>query len=72
MKTYRAIIEPKPGIIADEYQVGMLRVDMTFSIGGHAPVTDPDTINRQFLISLRLHEFMEVTSLEEVKCPEAC
>jgi hypothetical protein len=63
---YHAIIWPKPDLPIDGHQVALLKMDLHFAIGFHAG-TKPETVIEQMLISLRIHEMMDVISIKEVE-----
>jgi hypothetical protein len=67
MKTYRAVIVPKPDAPNDEYTSALLRMELTFTIGAKAPIIDPQIIIQRNLADLHITNFMRVESLEEVK-----
>lgn len=67
VRTYRAVIWPKPDIPVHEYDIALLRMELTFAVGRLAPVTDPTMIVERTLKDLHLQMAMELISIEEVE-----
>jgi hypothetical protein len=65
-KTYRAVIEPAEHMPFDDYDSTLLRMEITFTVSQLSKLTPEIIINRT-LRDLHIVNFMEVTSLEEVK-----
>lgn len=66
MKTYKAVIGPIDDMPSDDYDSILLRMELTFTVGPQSLKT-PYLIIEGFLNDNFLGDYMELTSLEEVK-----
>jgi hypothetical protein len=67
VKAYHVAIWPKPDSPIDGFQTALLKMEMDFAIGYHAPVIDPAVIVRQTLTDLHLLHLMEIKYIKEVE-----
>jgi hypothetical protein len=60
MKTFRAILTPKPGIVPGEDNIGLLTMELTYSIGKNARDQNPHSVIEHLLDDLHLTGLMQV------------